>query len=332
MENKLSFYIVVFGVGMLIFTGCGPSALLIQPVSARRDLEETILQRDKGLLVSDKIAMIDVDGIMSNHGSGGWFGSGENQVSLFVEKLDKAGRDSHVKAVVLRINSPGGTVSASDMMYHTLLDFKEKSNKPVIACLLDVAASGGYYLACGCDGILAQPSTVTGSIGTIMQTVSFAGTMKKLGIKAESIKSGEMKDMASPLHDLRAAEKEILQGIITQFYEQFLTVVLKGRKNLDRDKLLPLADGRVFTAQGALTGGLIDRIGYPADAIEWAREKANLKKVKVVIYHRPIDYKPNVYSSAMAETGLKAMINFELPHWLRSEGPQFLYLWQVEQD
>ena len=313
-------------IGMV--AGCKPSAILIQPVSSNRGLRERIIQQDAGWFVSDKIAVIDVDGVLMNGRRSGMFGGGENPVSLFVEKLDRAENDIDVKAVVLRLNTPGGTVSASDAMYHALSEFKSKSKKPVVGCMLGTAASGGYYLACGCDRIVAQPSCITGSIGTIMQTVSFAGTMEKLGIKAVAIKSGDLKDLASPMKELRADEKEVLQNIITQFYEQFLTVIRQGRKELKPDKLRKLADGRVFTAKEAMEEGLIDRIGYPKDAIAWAKEMAGVGKSKVVIYQRPIGYKPNVYGSALNPIEVGALVNVKLPHWLRAEGPQFLYLWQ----
>jgi len=322
-------YIVVVLLSAFVAAGCGPSALLIRPVSGRRGLEETEIGRDKGMFVVDKIAVIDVDGLMVNKQRRGLLGGGENPVGLFVEKLDKARKDRKVKAVVLRVNSPGGTVGASDMMYHELQEFKAKSNKPVVACMLDVAASGAYYLACGCDGIVAQPSSITGSIGTIVQTISFAGTMQKLGIKSVAIKSGKLKDLASPLHDLSEEEREVLQGIITQFYGQFLEVVEEGRRELGGEKVRELADGRVFTAKEALEEGLIDRVGYPSDGIAWAKELAGVKRARVVMYHRPVGYRPNIYSSATgAPGGVGALINVELPDWLTSEGTQFLYLWQ----
>jgi len=320
---------IVVVLFLVFFAGCGPSAFLIRPVPARRNLVETEIERDKGVFIRNKIAVIDVDGFMVNREKWGLLRSGDNPVSLFVEKLDKARRDRDVKAVVLRLNSPGGTVAASDIMYNKLKDFKNKSNKPVVACMLDIATSGAYYLACGSDGIIAQPSSITGSIGTIMQTVSFAGTMEKLGIKSVAIKSGKLKDMASPLHELSDEEREVLQGIITQFYERFLTVVVDGRKELDEQKLRELADGRVFTAEEAHQVGLIDRIGYPADAIAWAKEMAGVTKTRVVIYHRPIGYKPNIYSSDTGtSSGVRALLGMDLPDWLTSGGVQFLYLWQ----
>jgi protease-4 len=298
-------------------------------VSTSQQLQETQIQRDTGLFVSDKIAIIDVDGLLANRRKSGWLRGGENPVSLFIEKLDKAAADESVKAVILRLNSPGGTVAATDIMYHHVLEFKQQTGKPVIACVLGLGCSGAYYIACGCDGIIAQPSSVVGNIGTIFQTFSIAGTMEKIGVKAVTIKSGELKDMASPLHDLSDEERKVLEGIIRYHSEQFFEVVQKGREKIDEQKMADLSDGRVFTAGQALEQGLIDKIGYLGDGIKWAKETAGIKKTRVVIYHRPSNYIPNAYSSAAADAdGIGPLVNFELPDWLSSGEAQFLYLWQ----
>jgi len=195
--------------------------------------------------------------------------------------------------------------------------------------VLGIGCSGAYYIACGCDGIIAQPSAVVGNIGTVFQTFSVAGTMEKIGVKAVTIKSGELKDMASPLHDLSDEEHKVLQGIIKQFSEQFFEVVRMGRKTIDEQKLAELTDGRVFTAQQALQQRLIDKVGYLDDGIKWAKEIAGAKKTQVVIYHRPSNYKPNAYGLATAGSdGLGPLVNLELPDWLNAGGAQFLYLWQ----
>lgn len=316
-------------ISIIALAGCGDMGLQIAFVRTHQRLMETQIQGDRFLFITDKVAIIDVDGILVNKQKRGLMHVGENPVSLFIEKLDKAAWDESVKAVVLRINSPGGTVAASDIMYHHLRQFKKQTGKPVIACVLGLGCSGAYYLACGCDGIVAQPSSVTGSIGTIMQTFSVAGTMEKIGVKAVTIKSGRMKDMASPLHDLSDEERDVLQEIIDRFYQQFLDVVEGGRTTIDRQKLQELADGRVFTAEQALQEGLIDRIGYLDDGIEWAKEMAGMKRGRVVIYHRASDYKPNAYGLASANTdGLGPLINVDLPDWLDGGSAQFLYLWQ----
>jgi protease-4 len=316
-------------ISLITLSGCGQTAFHIELVPTNRQLQETQIQRDAGFFVSDKIAIIDVDGLLANRQKGGWMRSGENPVSLFIEKLDKAAADRSVKAVVLRLNSPGGTVAASDIMYHHLMEFRSQTGKPVIACVLGIGCSGAYYIACGCDGIIAQPSGVVGNIGTVFQTFSVAGTMEKIGVKAVTIKSGELKDMASPLHDLSDKEHEVLQGIIKHLSGQFFEVVRKGRKTIDRQKMDELSDGRVFTAQQALQQGLIDKVGYMDDGIKWAKEIAGVKKSQVVIYNRPSNYKPNAYGLATAGAdGIGPLVNLELPDWLNAGGAQFLYLWQ----
>ncbi|UCC96342.1 MAG: signal peptide peptidase SppA [Phycisphaerales bacterium] len=327
--NLLHTRVLALFVSLVALPGCGPAAFQVELVPTSRDLEETRIQRDEGLFVLDKIAIIDVDGLMMNRQRRGFMQSGENPVSLFIEKLDKAAADRSVKAVVLRLNSPGGTVAASDIMHHSLREFKRKTGKPVIGCVLSLGCSGAYYLACGCDGIMAQPSSVTGNIGTVFQTISVAGTMHKIGVKAVTIKSGELKDLASPLHDLSEDERRVLEGIIEDFSKQFFNVVREGRKNMNEQKLRDVADGRVFTADQALEQGLIDKVGYLADGIEWAKDMAGVHKAQVVIYHRPLGYVPNAYGVATSSaSGMGPLINVELPDWLNSSGAQFLYLWQ----
>jgi len=316
-------------VSIVVMTGCAPAAFHIELVPAKQQLQETEIQRDSGLFVTDKIAIIDVDGVMANRRRSGLLRVGDNPVSLFLEKLDRAAADSSVRAIVLRIDSPGGTVAACDIMHHSLSEFKHRTGKPVVACVMGMACSGGYYLACGSDGIMAQPSSVTGNIGTIFHTFSVAGTMEKIGVKAVTIKSGDLKDLASPLHDLSEEERKVLDGVIEELYQQFLTVVHEGRRTIDEDKLRTLADGRVFTTRQALKEGLIDKVGYLPDGIQWAKEMAGLKKVRVVIYHRSLSYKPNAYASAATQAGgAESLINIDLPDWLTSDGAQFLYLWQ----
>jgi protease-4 len=329
MVKRNNYIYLLVSLSLIILTGCGSRAVHIELVPTSKELDEAVIQKDEGLIVGDKIAVIEVDGLMVNRSRDGFLRTGENPVSLFMEKLDKAAADRRVKAVILRLNSPGGTVSASDIMYHQLMEFKSKTGKPVIACVVGLGCSGAYYLACGCDGIVIQPSGVTGSIGTIFQTFSVAGTMEKIGVKAVTIKSGKLKDIASPLHDLSEDEQQVLQDIIDELYAQFLGVVSRGRSNLYEEKIRELADGRVFTAKRALDEGLVDRIGYLSDGIKWASERAGIKKAKVVIYHRPSTYIPNVYSSASADAeGFGPLINIDLPEWLAAGESQFLYLWQ----
>ena len=311
--------------------GCGPSGgFKITPIPADQTLREQVVLRDPGW-VSDRIALIEISGILMNAYEPRLFSEGEHPVSLAVENLAAAAADSRVKAVVLRINSPGGTVTASDTLYEEISAFKKKTGKPVVAYFQDVAASGGYYLACAADEIVAQRTTVTGSIGVIMQMIDVSNTMAKLGISADAIKSGPYKDTGSPLREMRPDERKILQGLVDNFFGQFVDVVCAGRPKLTREEVLTLADGRVYIAEQALEAGLIDRIGTLHDAIEAAKSRANIKAAHTVRYIRPLGWKPNIYAETPAHPGAWTinLINVQVPfYWTKR--PVFLYIWQSE--
>jgi protease IV len=316
----------------VLLAGCGQGAYKITPVPTDRTLEESVVM-DEGGLFPPKIALIEVEGLLMDSPRRSLFSEGENPVSFFVEKLDKAAKDKGVKAVILRINSPGGGVTASDLMYSEVLHFKERTQgkRPVVAMMLDVAASGGYYVACSADEIVACPTTITGSIGVIMQMVNFAGTMAKIGVKADAITSGKMKDAGSPLRELKPEEKEIFQTLVNQFFDQFVRVVATGRPGLDEQKVREIADGRVYSGKQALELGLIDRIGTLRETVAEVKKKIGAKKVRVVDYHRPLGWKPNIYAESPATPAQLNLINVTLPEaWPQME-PQFMYLWAPQQ-
>lgn len=311
---------------VIVLSGCGQGfSLLLTPVALDRELQETVVE-DPGWWVRAKVLIVDVDGLLVNQRSEGLFGAKDNPVSLFVEKLDKAAANKRIKAVILRINSPGGTVTASDIMYRRLMRFRSERNIPIVVVIEDVGASGAYYLACAGDVILAHPTSITGSIGVILQTVSLAGTMRMLGVQAQAITSGPYKDMASPLKPLDKKDLAILQGIVDSFYERFVSVVAAGRKGLDEAQVRSLADGRVFTAAEAKANGLVDQLGYMETAVGLAKKLAGIKRARVVVYHRPLGYRANTYSRAGGMGGLN-LRNISLPTLLQAVQPQFLYLW-----
>ena len=214
--------------------------------------------------------------------------------------------------MVLKINSPGGTVTAADVILHEIKAFKAKKGVPVIVCLQGLAASGGYYVAQAGDTIIAYPTCITGSIGVIAMKFNFQGLMNKFGVGEDVVKTGKWKDFWSPFRPATPQEKEMMQHIIDDFYREFVNVVAQGR-HLSLKQTLAVADGRIFTASQARDLGLVDQLGYLDDAIDLARAKAGLDTgARVVIYHRPGSYKPTIYSM--------------LPD-LNMVGPQFLYLW-----
>jgi protease-4 len=299
--------------------------LLITPVSAQRDLQERVLMRDSWLAF-DKIALIDVTGVLSNAPKRQLFGTGEHPVSLLLEQLNKARNDRAVKAVVLRINSPGGGVTASELMHDEITHFK-RSGKPVIAVLMDVAASGGYYIACACDEIMAQPSTVTGSIGVIMQLFDVSGTMEIVGVHADAVTSGAFKDAGSPFRSMRPEERDIFQTIVNDMYDRFIEVVDRGRPDLDETTVRTLGDGRVYSAKQALDAGLIDRIGTLREAVELAKQRAGVKRGRLVVYQRPFDYRSTYYANAATRSNQFNLLNIDLTDWAGSPTPRFMYLW-----
>jgi protease-4 len=312
----------------LLAGGCGQGmGFIVKPIPAKEELVETVVSRDAGLLVSDKVAIVDVDGLLFNERGGGLLGPNENPVSLFVEKMDKAQEDPSVRALVLRINSPGGGVTAADLMHQRLAQFKKERQVPVVAMIEDVGASGAYYLACGADTILVAPTSVTGSIGAIVQTFSLSGTMAKLGIDTKAVTSGPMKDMASPFKPLSAEDQKVLQAIVTEFYDRFVDVVAAGRPHLSRDAVKALADGRVYTGTQAVANGLADGPGDMKAAVAEAKKRSGAKAVKVVMYDRPWGYKANVYSAAPVGGMQINLLNISVPELMAWLEPQFLYLW-----
>ncbi|UCG17069.1 MAG: signal peptide peptidase SppA [Phycisphaerales bacterium] len=316
------------GAGLLA-AGCMPDGLLITPVTTNRELVEETLVREPGLF-PDKIALIDVTGILLNRRQSEFLGEGEHPVSLLLEQLDKARRDPGVKAAVLRINSPGGSVTAAELIHNEIQQFRA-GGKPVIAVMMDVAASGGYYVACACDEIWAHKSTVTGSIGVMAQFLDVSGTMQKIGMSAPAITSGPNKAAGSPFAPLSPEQREIFQSIVDGMYEGFLEVVKQGRPNLSEEQIREAADGRVYAANQALELGLIDRIGTLREAFSAAKEQVGAKSVRVVGYRRPLAYRPNYYARAGEAPVTRGrdvnVINVDLPGFLRDGTPQFLYLW-----
>jgi len=240
-------------------------------------------------------------------------------------EVDAVAADPDVKAVVLRINTPGGTVTASDIIYRELMLFRQETKMPVVAVLMDVAASGGYYVALAADHIVAHPTSVTGSIGTIMVTANVEGLMQKIGVAANTIKSAEHKDMGSPFRPLTPEERAIFQSVIDELQRQFVAKVVE-RRGLPEAAARALADGRIYTAPQALQLKLVDAVGYVPDALAAARRSIGDSDAKIVVYKRPREYRATYYAQAHNESPALggALERFAT---LAGAGPRFLYLW-----
>ncbi|MEZ8219952.1 protease-4 [Candidatus Fervidibacteria bacterium JGI MDM2 JNZ-1-D12] len=221
------------------------------------------------------IAMLPIEGILD---------TGESESTLAMEVtgartvsqlLRQAARNPRIRALVVYIDSPGGSAAAAQEIFHAVRRFKERTGKPVVAAMGDVAASGGFYVACAADKIYALPSTLTGSIGVIWQSVNIERLLANLGIKPETLKAGQFKDIGSFFRSMTPQERELLQRVLNDVHEQFIADVARGRK-LPVEKVRAIADGRILTGKQAKALGLVDELGSLDDALTDARRQVNL--------------------------------------------------------
>ena len=316
---------VWFVVGLL---SCLSGCIFIDEslFSGRGPLREITLS-GKG---EDKVLLMDISGMLTTSKPTGFF----DQPSLparVKEELTKAEKDSHVKALVLRINTPGGTVTASDILYHEFQEFRRNREIPIVASIMDLGTSGGYYVAMAADHLYAHPSTITGSIGVIMVSMNAEGLLEKVGVHPTAIVSGPQKAMGAPFRPMNDEEREIFQDVIDTFYDQFLGVIEKGRPNLPQEDIRKLADGRIYTAKIAKNHGLIDNIGYLDEAIAWGKKAAKLQEAQVVTYVRGGGSHQNIYSRfappEIGSTGFPEVDANSLLSLLSGGTPQMLYMW-----
>ena len=216
----------------------------------------------------DKIAIVEVKGVIT-------------QSSGVIEELQQYLEDDGVKAIILRIDSPGGGVGPAQEIYREILKIRPK--KKVVTSMGSVAASGGYYIACASDLIVANPGTITGSIGVIMQFSNLEELLKKIGIKGVVLKSGEHKDIGSPFREMTPEEKRIMQEVLDNVHQQFIQAVAEGRK-LDRSKVVQIADGRILTGEQAKNFGLVDKMGNLQDTIDITAKMVGIEGKPNVLY------------------------------------------------
>jgi len=239
---------------------------------------------------SNKIGVIYVNGVISDYIG-------------YIKKLKKAENDSSIKAVIIVVNSPGGSVGASQEIYRAIEKLRKK--KPVVVSMGNVAASGGYYISAPANLIYANPGTITGSIGVIIQHVNMNGLFQKVGIKMENIKSGKNKDILYPNNELTPEQKKILEATIQDVYEQFLDAIVKYRP-IKKSKLRQYADGRIFSGRQAKKLGLVDRLGNFQDAVDGAKKLAGIKG-KATLYPF-VDKKSFVEEILGEKVNLKTLI------------------------
>jgi protease-4 len=226
------------------------------------------IRKTARLAFGEKIAVVEIKGVIT-------------QSSGIIEEIQQYGEDEGVKAIILRIDSPGGGVGPSQEIHREIL--KVKSKKKVVTSMGSVAASGGYYVACASDLIVANPGTITGSIGVLMEFTNIEELFKKIGIKGVVLKSGEHKDIGSPFREMTPEEKKIIQGVIDNVHQQFIQAVAQGRR-LELAKVAEIADGRILTGEQAKQLGLVDQIGNLQDAIDTVAKMVGIEGKPTVLY------------------------------------------------
>ena len=311
---------------IVILPGCAYIKVPVYP--SLQPFEERVL----GGTGEKKILLLDISGVISEKKESTQLGLTQKTslIDRLKEELQKAEGDSAIVGVIIRINSPGGSVSATDIIHHELMTFKEERNVRIVACLTGVATSGAYYIASAADEIIAHPTAITGGIGVIAMKFTIEKLLAKIGIEKETIKSADKKDLWSPFRPSTPEEKRIMQRIIDTFHERFVHAVYEGRRpQLTREEIERLADGRIFTADQALAARLVDRVGYVDDAIEAMKASLRLQDARVITYHRPGTYKGTIYSglpeASPREINLIAINTSELDPLA---GIRFMYLWR----
>lgn len=285
--------------------------------------EKVIMGKGKG-----KVLLLDIEGMISNQKKRSMTGTvlRMGMIERVREILQRAERDGDIRALLIRMNSPGGTVTASDIIFHELKTFKKRKNIKIYVSIVDMAASGGYYISMAADKIVAHPTSLTGSIGVIAFKLNVSGLLEKFGVDWEVVKSGDKKDFLSPLRSFTDEERQLFQETIDAFHDRFVKIIADNRPDLDIESVRSLADGRIYNARQALEAKLIDHIGYMDDTLTLIKTDVGLPNLRVVTYFRPGEYKSNLYSSTNIPPTIN-MVNIDLGLKLDSIAPSFMYMW-----
>lgn len=312
----------------LALSGCLPSRFTIDLDPPPERLRERTLVEGTS---ASKVVMIPVEGLIADAPMPSIFGAGPNPVDELVRRLDKAANDPAVAAVVLRVNSPGGTVTGSETMYREIERFRTTSGKPVVVSMSEIATSGGYYISLAADEIMAMPTTTTGSIGVLLQTMNFSEGLGMIGIQSRTLTSGPNKDIANPFEPMEEGHFAILQGTVDDMYARFRALVEERRPDV-RD-MATATDGRIFIGERALEMGLIDRLGSVRDAHARAQELAGVSGGALVVYTSvQVDAVGSPYSASAERAGAPlatanvSVLGTDVAAFLRQR-PGFHYLW-----
>jgi len=315
---------LVFLTAVCCLTSCaGPQVKLFSDASD--PLKESRLQgTDKG-----KVLIISLRGVISTSPDDRMLRTMPSMLQEVVSQLHLAEKDPEIKCLLLKVDSPGGTATASDILYHEIMAFKQRTKAKVVVCMMDMAASGGYYVSLPADLIYAHPTTITGSVGVVFMRPNVTELIDKIGVTIRVNKSGANKDMGSPFRKATTQEEQILQGVTDGLANQFLNRVEKHR-NLSKNTLAAISSARVYLAAEAKELGLIDRIGYLDEALAEAIHIAGLpEKAKVVVYRRTVFPNDNLYNplTTGSHPPSKPMVDVGIPDPTLQLSPGFYYIW-----
>jgi protease-4 len=318
--------LLLLGVSVMLNLGLAIAAVAGMATTTVTDGDTTVRFSEEFIRGSGrkKVVKIELNGIITFQGESSMFFESDSVATRMLQEIEAARKDRNVIALLVVVDSPGGGVTASDVIYHALLRFRESDKKrKVVVLMRDLAASGGYYISAAADKIVAHRTTITGSIGVLISSMNFKGLGDKFGVKDVTIKSGKNKDLLNPLRDVTAEETNILQQVVNDMYDRFVSIVARGR-GIDSDKVRAFADGRIFTAPKALELQLIDQIGYEEDAIELVRTLVGDERFRLIRYKKS----HSLYDLFGARAG--ASLRLPLPDRWQARWPAVQYLWQPE--
>jgi protease-4 len=294
------------------------------------EMTVTVVRPGKSPAPCARIALIDIDGVLLNQNYGSVYAIGDNPLSAFRDKLDAAARDPRVAAVLLRINSPGGSVTACDVMAEELRRFRHETRKPVVACLMDLGTSGAYYIAAESDRIVAHPTALTSGLGVVFNHYNLQDAMAQFNLVFDAVKAGPRIDMGTVTAPLDDETRVMLQKMADAYRNNLLGRVKERRRAMTSHDHQAVQDGRVVLASEALALHLVDRLGYIHDAIAEAQRLAGVSGAEVVLLHRAGYPAHSLYAITPAPMHLKDAIPVSYPALDRSKLPAFLYLWQPD--
>lgn len=319
----IAVFLLVFSIGFRFMSSLFSTDLESLFAMSDQQYQQEVIQEGAG----NKIAVVELDGTIQDVSTSSILNSAGYNHDRFLKKLEHVGEDNSVSGIILRVNTPGGGVVESDEIHDKIVEIKEEYNKPVYVSMGNTAASGGYYVAAPADKIIAHPATLTGSIGVIMQSYNVSELADNLGVDMNTIKSGEFKDIMSPTREMTDEERNILQTMIDDMYDDFVQVIVDGR-DMSESEVRDLGDGRVYTGRQAAENGLVDDLGNLEETAAIMQEDQDWSNARVVKYNS--GYGWNAYINGKVQNMFRsddAKLSAIQELLQQTDGPRAMYLY-----